>query len=290
MESNFSANLVIFILLNCFVGSFILKKKSEEFSPEIAIPIFYRIIQDDYHLSPNFNFDFSSNGLEKLILNIFKKRININPQNIIDFRNKNIEVTEYKHNLHHPSEFLSQFITSQFKESDIALAQCIISDSFSNPCCILYLPQTIAEGAAILAAAMNENKDSVIPKTLSALSYINDFKRFFEDQKKVYESQQQGRLQQSNSNDGSKSNSDVSKFYEIKIQADVFIQLQIDELLKESINLMKDFNFVSMIYTNKFIIVLIRVINYKLNIFIYDFIMMNFLLDKFSIQSDRLFF
>ena len=159
---------------------FYLKKKSEEFSPEIAIPIFYRIIQDDYHLSPNFNFDFSSNGLEKLILNIFKKRININPQNIIDFRNKIIEVTEYKHNLHHPSEFLSQFITSQFKESDIALAQCIISDSFSNPCCILYLPQTIAEGAAILAAAMNENKDSVIPKLflLCHISMIlSDFSR-----------------------------------------------------------------------------------------------------------------
>ena len=152
---------------------FYIIKGLEKYSPEISIPLFYQILQRDYHLSPKVNIGSY----------IELKRHISNNNTATDELLKIIEENGFHHNLSHPTEHLHKFITSQFTEKDIAYARYFISSSFSMPCCILYSSETIAEGSAILTAALNGNKESVIPRTIKALSYINDFKRFTEEQK-----------------------------------------------------------------------------------------------------------
>ena len=87
----------------------------------------------------------------------------------------------YNIRIHHPSEYLSEFITSQFNEKQLQLAECIISDTFLCPCCLVHQPRRIAEGAAIMAAGMMDNPDSVITKNIKAISFIRDMKCFYEE-------------------------------------------------------------------------------------------------------------
>ena len=81
--------------------------------------------------------------------------------------------------IHHPSEYLPQFINEKFTQDEMQLAEMIISDSFLIPCCLVHRPATIAEGAAIMAAGMLDKPDSVVPKTSKALSFIQDMKCFY---------------------------------------------------------------------------------------------------------------
>lgn len=73
-----------------------------------------------------------------------------------------------------PSKYLSRFVNSQFGIRQYQLAECIISDSFLSPCCLLHKPVTIAEGAAIMAAGMTDVPDAAIPRTTQSLSFIKD--------------------------------------------------------------------------------------------------------------------
>lgn len=74
----------------------------------------------------------------------------------------------------HPSEYLKEFITPEFTGKQLDLAECIISDSFLCPCCLVYKPRNIAEGAAIMAAGMTGNPNSVIPKETKTIAFIRD--------------------------------------------------------------------------------------------------------------------
>lgn len=87
----------------------------------------------------------------------------------------------YNIRIHHPSEYLSEFITPEFNDKQLQLAECIISDSFLCPCCLVHQPRRIAEGAAIMAAGMMDNPNSVIAKSIKAISFIRDMKCFYED-------------------------------------------------------------------------------------------------------------
>lgn len=82
--------------------------------------------------------------------------------------------------IHHPSEYLPQFITPQFKEYQYQLAECIIADSYLCPCCLVHRPNRIAEGAAIMAAGMTNSPTAVIPKSVKAISFIQDMKCFYQ--------------------------------------------------------------------------------------------------------------
>lgn len=85
----------------------------------------------------------------------------------------------------HPSEYLSRFVTSQFGEKQFQLAECIISDSYLSPCCLLHTPLTIAEGAAVMAAGMTNMPAAAIPQTTKSLSFIKDMKFFYRHQNLV---------------------------------------------------------------------------------------------------------
>ena len=86
--------------------------------------------------------------------------------------------------IHHPSEYITQFINEKFTQEEMHLAEMIISDSFLIPCCLVHRPSTIAEGAAIMAAGMLDRPDSVIPRTSKALSFIQDMKCFYKQKLK----------------------------------------------------------------------------------------------------------
>lgn len=87
--------------------------------------------------------------------------------------------------INHPSEYLSHFVTSQFGVRQYQLAECIISDSFLSPCCLLHKPVTIAEGAAIMAAGMTDLPDAAIPRTVQSISFIKDMKFFYRQSSSV---------------------------------------------------------------------------------------------------------
>lgn len=91
-----------------------------------------------------------------------------------------ISKLNYNMKINHPSDFLKEFITPEFTDRQLELAECIISDSFLCPCCILHQPRVIAEGAAIMAAGMTGSPQTVIPRTVLALSFIKDMKRFYQ--------------------------------------------------------------------------------------------------------------
>ena len=86
--------------------------------------------------------------------------------------------------IHHPSDYLTQFINEKFTQEEMHLAEMIISDSFLIPCCLVHKPSTIAEGAAIMAAGMLDRPDSVVAKTSKALSFIQDMKCFYKQKLK----------------------------------------------------------------------------------------------------------
>jgi cyclin C len=86
--------------------------------------------------------------------------------------------------VHHPSDYLKFFITSQFTGRYVELAETIISDTFMCPCCLVHSPATIAEGSAMMAAGMLGSPGIVRPKTARAISLIRDMKFFYEQSMK----------------------------------------------------------------------------------------------------------
>ena len=102
-------------------------------------------------------------------------------RNVSDFKAHFNFVTslEYNIRLHHPSDYLNRFINPTFSEKEKKLANAIISDSFMVPVCLVHKPSIIAEGAAIMAAAMLNNIGSVKPKTSKSLSFITDMNGFY---------------------------------------------------------------------------------------------------------------
>jgi hypothetical protein len=83
--------------------------------------------------------------------------------------------------IRHPSDFLRDYVTSQFAPNQVGLAECIISDAFMSPACLLHPPQRIAEGAAIMAAGMTNSPGAVRPKTTKVLAFIRDMRTFYEE-------------------------------------------------------------------------------------------------------------
>lgn len=92
---------------------------------------------------------------------------------------KLLKTLNFNIRIHHPSDYLHLFINSNFTEEEIRLAECIISDSFLCTCCLVHKPIHIAEGAAIMAAGMTENPESVTPRTTKAISFIKDMQWFY---------------------------------------------------------------------------------------------------------------
>ena len=111
-------------------------------------------------------FDSSRLNQQRNKGNDFKKHFNM------------VSSLDFNIHIHHPSDYLSQFITPEFDENQINLAECIISDSYLCPCCLVHMPKVIAEGAAIMAAAMTNSPNSVIPRNPKATSFIQDMKCF----------------------------------------------------------------------------------------------------------------
>jgi hypothetical protein len=79
----------------------------------------------------------------------------------------------------HPSDYLEYYITMAFTGKYIEQAETIIADSFLCPVCLVHTPPTIAEGAAIMAAAMLGAPSIVQPKTVNALAFIQEMKTFY---------------------------------------------------------------------------------------------------------------
>jgi cyclin C len=93
----------------------------------------------------------------------------------------NLVVTlDFNIRIHHPSEYITEFVTSQFDSKHLALAECIIADSFLCPCCLVHQPRRIAEGAVIMAAGMLNSPGVVRPKCVKAISFIRDMKCFYQ--------------------------------------------------------------------------------------------------------------
>jgi cyclin C len=86
--------------------------------------------------------------------------------------------------IHHPSDYLKFFVTSQFTGRYLELAATIISDTFMCPCCLVHSPLTIAEGCAMMAAGMLGAPGIVRPQTTRAISLIRDMKLFYEQSMK----------------------------------------------------------------------------------------------------------
>ncbi|OHT11501.1 hypothetical protein TRFO_19043 [Tritrichomonas foetus] len=79
----------------------------------------------------------------------------------------------------HPSEYIPLFTSSQFTSRLYQLAECIISDSFISPCCLLHPPIRVAEGAVIMAAGMMNQPGVVTPKSAKSISFIKDMKFYY---------------------------------------------------------------------------------------------------------------
>ncbi|KAH0787207.1 hypothetical protein GPJ56_008921 [Histomonas meleagridis] len=92
---------------------------------------------------------------------------------------KLVNALNFNIRIHHPSDYLSHYVNSKFTNEQFQLAECIISDSFLCPCCLVHRPTTIAEGSAIMAAGMKNNTDSVIPRSTKAISFIKDMNWFY---------------------------------------------------------------------------------------------------------------
>jgi cyclin C len=93
---------------------------------------------------------------------------------------KIVMALDYNVRIHHPSEFMAEFVTAQFDSKHLALAECIIADSFLCPCCLVHQPRRIAEGAVIMAAGMLNSPGVVRPKSVKAISFIRDMKCFYQ--------------------------------------------------------------------------------------------------------------
>lgn len=81
--------------------------------------------------------------------------------------------------IHHPSDYLNRFFTQQATEKQLQLAECIISDSYLCPCCLVHTPEKIAEGAALMAAGMTNSPNAAIAKSQEALSFVRDMQYFY---------------------------------------------------------------------------------------------------------------
>lgn len=92
---------------------------------------------------------------------------------------KLITSLDYSLRIHHPSEYLKEFFTQQATERQLQLAECIISDSYLCPCCLVHKPEKIAEGAALMAAGMTNSPGAAIPKSQEALSFVRDMQYFY---------------------------------------------------------------------------------------------------------------
>jgi cyclin C len=111
------------------------------------------------------------------------------PRPTSDFQQQHFRLVlalDFNIRIQHPSEFLKLFITPQFSGKQLELAECIISDSFLCPCCLVHAPAAIAEGAAIMAAGMTNCPGVVRPKTNKAISFIRDMKCFYEQSMSGY--------------------------------------------------------------------------------------------------------
>ena len=92
---------------------------------------------------------------------------------------KLITSLDFSLRIHHPSDYLNEFFTQQATENQLQLAECIISDSYLCPCCLVHKPERIAEGAALMAAGMTNSPNAVIPKSQEALSFVRDMQYFY---------------------------------------------------------------------------------------------------------------
>jgi cyclin C len=84
---------------------------------------------------------------------------------------------DYNIRIHHPSEYLQLFTNSDEGNLVRKYSEIIISDSFLTPCCIIYKPAIIAEGAFVMASAMQDI--DCIPKSINVINFINDMKQFY---------------------------------------------------------------------------------------------------------------
>jgi cyclin C len=91
-----------------------------------------------------------------------------------------VDALDFEIRIHHPSEYLKYYITTQFNQRQLEIAEAIISDSFLCPCCLVHQPHRIAEGAAMMAAGMTGQPGVVRPKSVKAISFIRDMKCFYE--------------------------------------------------------------------------------------------------------------
>ena len=148
-----------------FIWRFYLKKNIREFPPVSVLPIAYE--------SAAQILEFES-PREKIIKEIGGDR----KSKEIELHFSLVETLNFNMRIHHPSEYLPLYISNS-EQNLLIMAESIISDSFLLPTCILHKPSVIAEGAAIMAAAMLNMHDCVIPKSAQTISFIQDMKMFY---------------------------------------------------------------------------------------------------------------
>ena len=156
-----------------FLWRFYLKKNIRDFPPTSVLPMAYE--------SAAQILEFES-PREKIIKEIGADR----KSKEIELHFSLVQTLNFNMRVHHPSEYLPLYIINHQENLD-SLAESIISDSFLLPTCILYKPAIIAEGAAIMAAAMLNLNECVNAKSAQTISFIQDMKMFY----KTYERQQQ---------------------------------------------------------------------------------------------------
>ncbi|OHT03906.1 hypothetical protein TRFO_28751 [Tritrichomonas foetus] len=117
----------------------------------------------------------------KDIVSMSIKGGNRNPEKVSEFRLhfRLITSLDFSLRIHHPSEYLNEYFSQQATEKQLQLAECIISDSYLCPCCLVHKPEKIAEGAALMAAGMTNSPQAVIPKSQEALSFVKDMQYFY---------------------------------------------------------------------------------------------------------------
>ena len=155
------------------------KEKLSDYPPHLILPLAFDCAAQILEV------DSPRQGIAQKI-NQGNGQIDPKTRNMTEFKLHFALVTSLDFNIriHHPSEYITQFINEKFTPEEMQLAEMIISDSFLIPCCLVHRPCTIAEGAAIMAAGMLDRPDSVIPKTSKALSFIQDMKCFYKQKLK----------------------------------------------------------------------------------------------------------
>ena len=167
IKYKYQARLVHYAQL--LIWRFYLKENMTEYPPQSILPLAFECSSQILEVeSPKNN-----------IANEFPKdpKIKSSPEFKLHFNL--VTSLDFNIRIHHPSDYLQNYITSTFTEAEFRLAETIISDSFMVPVCLVHRPSVIAEGSAIMAAAMLNKTDTVIPKSTKALSFIQDMKCFY---------------------------------------------------------------------------------------------------------------